>query len=106
MNAALLERPEISEVSIGIETGLHEQAEAILQQIGMSFSEAVNLFMRQVVLRGGFPVELNLPPNKPLCLEDMTDNELIAAFEEGMNDIRAGKCHTSEEVRKIMEEDL
>ncbi len=92
--------------AVEIEPELLQQAERVLGKIGMTFSQAVNLFTRQIVLRRSFPVELNVPEEVPLLhMDTLTDEELIAAFEEGMDDISAGRCHTSEEVRKMMEED-
>jgi DNA-damage-inducible protein J len=37
------------------------QAVAIFQQLGLTMSEAVNLFLHQVVLRGGLPFDVKLP---------------------------------------------
>lgn len=91
---------------IQIEPELMKQAEDVLGKIGMSFSQAVNLFTRQIVLRRSFPIELNVPDDVPvLHMDSLTDEELTAAFEKGMDDIEAGHCHTSEEVRRIMEAD-
>ena len=91
---------------VDMEPELLRQAEGVLGKIGLTFSQAVNLFTRQIVLRRSFPVELNVPEEMPLLhMDALTEEELIAAFEKGMEDIAAGRCHTSGEVRKMMEED-
>lgn len=40
---------------------LKEDAEHILQQVGLSTSDAIRLFLTQVVNRGHFPLELQTP---------------------------------------------
>lgn len=93
-----------SKFYIEVEPNLMKQAEEILGVIGMTFSQAVNLFTRQIVLHKSFPVKLSLPADKPLCLEDMTDEEIVSEFEKGMEDIKAGRFYTSEEMRERLAE--
>ncbi|MBF7684086.1 type II toxin-antitoxin system RelB/DinJ family antitoxin [Acinetobacter sp. B5B] len=40
---------------------LKENAEEILQQVGLSTSDAIRLLLTQVVNRGQFPLELQMP---------------------------------------------
>ena len=40
------------------------QAEEVLASIGMSTSDAVRLFLKQVAIRGEFPLELKVPNQK------------------------------------------
>ena len=42
------------------------QAEEILASIGMSTSDAMRLFLKQVVIRGEFPIELKVPNKKTI----------------------------------------
>lgn len=83
---------------VEVEPALMQQAEEILGVIGMTFSQAVNLFVKQMVLHREFPVKLSVPADKTLYLEDMTDEEVVSEFEKGMEDIKAGRCYTSEEM--------
>jgi DNA-damage-inducible protein J len=41
-------------------TEVKKQAEAVFRQLGMSMSEALNIFLRQVIIRQGFPFEVTL----------------------------------------------
>ena len=58
------------------------QAEEILASIGMSTSDAMRLFLKQVVIRGEFPIELKVPNQKTINafkeknLESVTLKEL------------------------------
>ncbi len=49
-----------------IEPEIKEQAEAVLNALGMSTADAIRLFLTQVALRQAFPVELSLPPEARL----------------------------------------
>ena len=40
------------------------QAEEILASIGMSTSDAMRLFLKQIVIRGEFPIELKVSNQK------------------------------------------
>lgn len=42
------------------------EAEEILASIGMSTSDAMRLFLKQVVIRGEFPLELKVPNQKTM----------------------------------------
>lgn len=42
------------------------QAAEILASIGMSTSDAMRLFLKQVVIRGEFPIELKVPNQKTI----------------------------------------
>jgi DNA-damage-inducible protein J len=37
------------------------QSAAIFQQLGITMSDAINIFLRQAILRGGLPFEITLP---------------------------------------------
>lgn len=44
-----------------MEPGLKEEAEQVLAKVGLSPTEAIRLFYRQISLRGGLPFEVRLP---------------------------------------------
>ena len=88
---------------VEVEPEIKRRAEEILDKIGMSYSMAVDLFTRQIVLRRAFPIELNVPEKKPLCLESMTEDEIDAAIQEGLDALDEGRVYTLDEARKIME---
>lgn len=88
---------------VEVEPEIKRRAEEILNQIGMSYSMAVNLFTRQIILRRAFPVELNVPARKPLCLESMTEEEIDTAIQEGTDALESGRVYSLEEARRIIE---
>ncbi|MBQ6435710.1 MAG: hypothetical protein IJP96_05695 [Synergistaceae bacterium] len=89
---------------VEIEPEMLKQAEDILSRKGISYPDAVRFFTEEIILRKDVP-EFKEVGKLPLpCIEDLTHEELVAEFEKGMKDIQEGRCHTSEEVRAMMEE--
>lgn len=43
------------------EQGLKREVERIFRDLGLSFSEAINLFLRQVKLHKGMPFDVKMP---------------------------------------------
>ena len=74
-----------SAINIQIDSETKKQATAVLSDLGLSMSTAINLFLKQVIKRDGLPFEVvNPKPNK----------ELLEALEEGeqiIQEIKAGK---------------
>lgn len=56
-----------------VEPSLKKSAELVLKQLGVSPSEAVNLFYRQIVLTRGLPLEIKLPNEETLKTFALTD---------------------------------
>jgi len=48
-------------------------ADSILGRLGMSTSDAINIFLSQVILRGGLPFEVRLPVPNEATLSAMHD---------------------------------
>lgn len=60
---------ETSTICVQVESELKEEAEKILDQLGISISDAVGMFIRQVVLCRGLPFQVRIPtqesPDRP-----------------------------------------
>jgi len=78
-----------------IEVKLLEKAAPVLNRQGLSLSKAISIFLRQVVLQDGLPRNMIRPP---LCLEDMTGEELAAELQKGLDDVAAGRTRPAKEV--------
>ncbi len=57
------------------------QAEEILASIGMSTSDAMRLFLKQVAIRGTFPLELKVPNQKTISAFKEKDLESVSLQE-------------------------
>lgn len=85
-------------VYVRLEPGLKEQAESVLEQLGIPMSSAVNIFLKQVVMQRGIPFDVKLHANKPLSISDFSDAELNVELEKGYNDFIVKKTKSSEKV--------
>ena len=91
-----------SAVYARIDPQLKQQAEGILSQLGISPSGAVQMLYRQIVLQRGLPLDLHLPPERPLAAGSMSREEMDAALTAGVESIRKGQIYTAREVRSMM----
>jgi len=95
----------MANVNIRVDDTVKKQAEAIFSELGLSMSSATSIFYRQVVRTGGIPFELKLEPSrkKPLDLSKMTEEEIDAALQIGLDDFVADRVYSSAQVRAEME---
>ena len=61
-----------SNVFARVEPEIKEQAEQVLDQLGIPMSNAVSMFLRQIVLQRGIPFEVKLPERKPVAFGSLT----------------------------------
>ncbi len=89
-----------------IEPDVKEQAEAILDVLGIPASGAINMFYKQIILHKGLPFEVIIPNNKvPVSMRSLTREQVDEELEKGLEDIRAGKTIPAEELIKKMRRD-
>ena len=67
-----------------IDTGLKENAEEILSQLGITPSSAIQMLYSQIVLTRGLPLDLHLPPTNPTAIGGMSREELDAELRKGV----------------------
>ena len=79
-----------------------EQAEAILNQLGIPMSNAIGMFLKQVVLQRGIPFDMKLPAAKPTAIGGMTKEQINIELQKGMDDIAAGRVVSADEVEDEM----
>ncbi|MDZ7544577.1 type II toxin-antitoxin system antitoxin, RelB/DinJ family [Gardnerella vaginalis] len=87
-----------------IDTNLKENAESILNQLGITPSSAIQMLYSQIVLQNGMPFELRLPTNKqekPLALGNLTRAELDAELQKGIDSLSTGKSYSANDVDKL-----
>ena len=58
-----------------VDPELKEQAEAILNRLGISMSTAMGVFLQQIVLQKGLPFDVKLPQEKPIAYSSLSDEE-------------------------------
>lgn len=68
-----------------------EQAEAILDRLGIPMSNAIGMFLKQIVIQKGIPFEMKLPASTPLSISSMTKEQFDTEMQKGMDDIANGR---------------
>lgn len=92
-------------VFVRVEPEIKEQAEQVLDQLGIPMSNAVGMFLRQVVLCQGIPFEMKLPKKMPLAYGFLTKDHFDAEIGKGMEDIREGRVYPADAVEEEMRRD-
>lgn len=81
---------------VRIDENLKKQANELFSQLGMDMSSAMNIFLRQCVMRGGLPFRVEVPQYKPEVLAAMEEARQLSnnpkakrygSFSEAMEDI-------------------
>lgn len=81
---------------VRIDENLKKQANELFSQLGMDMSSAMNIFLRQCVMRGGLPFSVEVPQYKPEVLAAMEEARQLSnnpktkrysSFSEAMEDI-------------------
>lgn len=78
---------------IRIDAAIKEQANSLFNDLGMDMSGAVNIFLRQCVLRGGLPFAVEMPQYNKRTLDAMAEARRISKDPEirgytNMDDLR------------------
>ena len=81
-----------------IEPEVKEQAESILDALGIPASNAITMFYKQIILQRGIPFEVKLPSARPTDVSTLTGEELDAELEKGYGDISAGHTRSAKTV--------
>ena len=71
-----------SAISVRIDPDIKERAELIFQQLGLTASQAITLFYRQVELRSGLPFAVELPNETTMAaLEEADQKDQLKVFD-------------------------
>ena len=85
LNAIRLETglmPKSSSISARIDPDIKQSAERIFHQLGLTASQAITLFYKQVELRKGIPFPVELPNEATqLALEESLNKDQLPEFE-------------------------
>ena len=87
-----------SPTQIRIDSDLKQEATALFKDLGIDLSGAVNMFLRQCVMRGGIPFAVEKPRYSA---------KLLAAAEEArlmVNDPSAPRYSSLDDLKKALED--
>ncbi len=87
-----------------IDTDLKENAENILQQLGISPSSAIQMLYSQIVLTRGMPLKLQLPSRTPTAIDGISRAELDLELMKGIESLKSGSLTADEVDAELMKE--
>ena len=79
-------------LNLRVDPTVKKRAEAVLERLGVPMSTAIDMYLNQISLTGGIPFAVSLP-RAPVSLDmdRMTDEELRAKLQRGLDDAAAGR---------------
>ena len=83
-------------VNVRINENIKQQAESILEDLGISRAVAIDLFYRQIILHKGLPFDLKLN-TPPLSTSDFTPSELEDILSRGVEESNNGNGRSAKE---------
>ncbi len=89
-----------SNIYVRVEPDIKTEAESVLKELGIPMSNAVAMFLRQVILQRGIPFDMKLPSKTPPSFETLTKAEFDEIINEGIKDFENGNVHTAEAVKE------
>ncbi len=94
-----------SNVFAHVEPEIKDEAEQILNDLGIPMSNAVNMFLKQVVLQRGIPFDVKLPDEKSLAYQSLTKEQFDAEIQKGVDDIAAGNTYSPDEIEHMLKQE-
>ncbi len=83
---------------VRIEPDVKEQAENILNTLGIPASNAINMFYKQIILNRGLPFEVKIPNTRPVSVAELSEVQLNEELEKGYADIVARRTKPAKQV--------
>lgn len=80
-----------------VEPDIKEQAENIMDQLGIPTSVLINMLYKQIIIKKGIPFSVTLS-NEPRAVSEMRKTEFDSMMETGLQQAREGKARPAREV--------
>jgi addiction module RelB/DinJ family antitoxin len=89
-----------------VEPEIKTQAEQVLDKLGISMSNAVDMFLRQIIIQRGIPFDIKLSHEFPLAYGSLTKEQFDAEIAKGLDDIKNGRVYSADEIEAEMKRDF
>lgn len=93
-------------VNVRIDQTIKNQAEAILEKIGLPRAVAIDAFYRQIILHGGIPFSLTIPSVKVPSYDELSPDEFNRMMDIGLNQAKSDDSFDLNEVFDELESGL
>ncbi|MFV0502623.1 MAG: type II toxin-antitoxin system RelB/DinJ family antitoxin [Lachnospirales bacterium] len=94
-----------SNLYVRIEPEVKEEAESILNTLGIPASNAINVFYKQIILQKGLPFEVRIPQH-PFDISKMIKEQLDFELQKGLEDVESGRIYLATEIFGEMRKDF
>ena len=84
-------------VMVRVEPSVKEQAEQIMETLGVPASTVINMLYRQIILTHSIPFSVSIPA-APAARDEMNQAQFNAMMERGLREIQAGQSRPAAEV--------
>ena len=83
-------------MNLRVNPTVKQQAEAVLRQLGIPMATAIDMYLRQITMKGGIPfsVTVSEAPSQ-LNADAMTAAQIHDAINLGLNDLNEGKVQNA-----------
>ena len=95
-----------SNVTARVEPEIKEKAESILSSLGISASNGINMFYRQIILWNGLPFRPSIPQTALRSLDEMTTEEFNAKLSHGLAQAENNEGIEADEFFDLLKEEL
>ena len=88
-------------LNLRVNPDVKHNAEAVLSQLGISMSTAIDIYLRQISMVGGipFPVTIRQPPDS-VNAERMTAGQIRDKIQNGLGDVESGRFRDLDELMR------
>lgn len=95
-------------LNVRMDEDLKRGLETFCNEVGLNVSVAVNMFAKAVVREQRLPFDVAIKPAriKMRSLADMSEAELAAEIQKGLDDVATGRVYSSAEARKRLKREL
>ena len=88
-----------------VEPDIKEQAESIMNMLGVPVSTVINMLYRQIIMTRGIPFPLAVPA-APIARDEMSDDMFNAMMEKGISQAKAGQGLSLDDAFAALERDI
>ena len=88
-----------------VEPDVKQQAEEIMQELGIPVSVVINMLYKQIIMKKAIPFSLSLP-SVPVTLDEMDKATFNSIMENGLKQAKNGESLNAEDVFNSLRKEI
>lgn len=93
-------------LNIRLNPEIKNGAELILKKLGITPSNAIDMFYRQIILNNGLPFDVRIPNSKLIDISEISNEELNGLLDEGFENIEKGEYQNVDDAFKSIYDEI